>query len=62
MTITLPWWLLPIGFVVAGFVCAAIFGRRRGDYDMVSPLICLACAAIGIAAAVAFLIGRFAWR
>lgn len=59
MTITLAWWTLPIAFVVLGIVGAFVFGRSRGDYDMVSPLLGLGCILGGLIAAVALLIGKW---
>lgn len=59
MTITLPWWLIPIGLLVAGIIAARIFGRAKGDYDMVSPLIGAACFLLGLVGALAFVVGRW---
>lgn len=59
VTITLPWWLIPIGLFIAGVITARIFGREKGNYDMVSPIIGAACFLIGTVGALAFLVGRW---
>lgn len=58
MTITFPWWLLPIACVAIGLVSAAIFGRKRGDYDFASAWIGLGCVLLGVVSALGIIIGK----
>lgn len=58
MTLTLQWWLIPILLVAIGLSLAWKYGRPKGRYDYVSPLIGGIFAAAGIGAAVGLVIGR----
>ena len=61
MTLTIAWWLFPVGFVVVGFALAAyFFGRRpRSDFDFVSPLMGAFCGIGGILLALVFCLSRW---
>ena len=57
--ITISWWWFPVGLVALAFIVPAIWPgfRLRGDYDMVTPLVCAAIFIGFIGMAVAVCIG-----
>lgn len=57
MTISIPWWAIPAGLLLAAFVVPA-FLKSQGDYDMGTPLIQLAIFAALFMAGIGIFIGR----
>ena len=58
MTITLSWWWIPVALILIG---AFIFftAKPTGDYDFVTPIIGAIVGVAFVAAAAAFMLGRW---
>lgn len=61
MTITLQWWLLPVGLVIAAFVVPSIVSvmTPRRDWDFVTPFLCFGIFILFTACAIAVCIGKW---
>ena len=44
MTLTIHWWVIPLVLFALGFIIPPIWPglKMRGDYDMITPLVCAA--------------------
>lgn len=59
MTISFPWWALPIACVAAGMICATFFGARdRGGYDYFTPMLVIGSVMVGVATAIGIVVGK----
>lgn len=58
MTITLPWYLLPVVLVLVG-VAVPVRMKARGDYDFVTPILRTLVFLTCVGSAIAFCFGRW---
>lgn len=58
MTITLPWWSLPLVLAALGFILPPLMFKRQGDYDLGTPMLQLLVFAVLVVAAIGIVIGR----